>query len=683
MNTADKWMQRMREAFPLNPAVQRRLARDRVWKWQHSEETSTKYYHDKVRLLRQAFGYDISEFFLVSEIKEGLPPEFRQHIRLPDKGSLASLRNELVEWEPVWKEVEARRATATSAAARASSVVPRVSAASLERSASAPALPKQVGPPSSSPSIPPAQGLSASYDRSRVTPAANGEPRKYRRPDNDKIMVLDRPCNRCNGDHFNFEHRHLVPQVRILEASEDDYPELDEVDLDSHENGMADDSAMWNAHAQDTLQGSPDDTGTVLRMDKGKGKDRVVDGDVSRSSSASPSTSQRSGSASPKYNLQLHDSEIQHAHDRPSSVHFASRGIFHVQRSMPINESHRPLDHDTHRYGNVVKLPTVAGTGTGTGFRHHIPLTTHVRLNGTDSKALPTLLDTGASLSVIDEGLLRRLGGSPQGEPMDVYGLGNARTLGWVTIPVFIQAVDCLGTHVHLEFLQDFHVIPAFAPGLCLGQDFIAKQDLHISPVRGRARLGKYTFEVTERVQGPYAKDLPLVLEEDVTLEPGFQRFVTVGAGAMMPGVDYAVYPRLAVTPDETVRIAGPAGIMRHRCRRMMVLGNYGSAVTTLRRGTIVADATAARVGDLDVVSGQVFSLSAPPPASPPVDSDESAPEPDDVDVAMPLDAFEGTEPPGSAKDLPGVDPRSPDSGAALRSAPSELWPAPRSAKLL
>ncbi|KAE8188796.1 hypothetical protein CF328_g6490, partial [Tilletia controversa] len=34
-------------------------------------------------------------------------------------------------------------------------------------------------------------------------------------------------------------------------------------------------------------------------------------------------------------------------------------------------------------------------------------------------------------------------------------------------------------------------------------------------------------------------------------------------------------------------------------------------------------------------------------------------------------------------KDLPGVDPRSPDSGAALRSAPSELWPAPRSAKFL
>ncbi|KAE8179067.1 hypothetical protein CF336_g9756, partial [Tilletia laevis] len=231
---------------------------------------------------------------------------------------------------------------------------------------------------------------------------------------------------------------------------------------------------------------------------------------------------------------------------------------------------------------------------------------------------------------------------------MDVHGLGNARTLGWITIPVFIQAADSLGTHVHLEFLQDFHVIPAIAPGLCLGQDFIAKQDLHISPVRGRARLGKYTFEVTERVQGPYAKDLSLVLEDDVTLEPGFQRFVTVGAGAMMPGVDYAVYPRLAVTPDETVRIAGPAGIMRHRCRRMMVLGNYGSAVTTLRRGTIVADATAARVGDIDVVSGQMFSLLAPT-ASPPVDSDESAPDPDDVDVAMPLDAFEGTDPPGSA----------------------------------
>ncbi|KAE8183207.1 hypothetical protein CF328_g8261 [Tilletia controversa] len=36
---------------------------------------------------------------------------------------------------------------------------------------------------------------------------------------------------------------------------------------------------------------------------------------------------------------------------------------------------------------------------------------------------------------------------------------------------------------------------------------------------------------------------------------------------------------------------------------------------------------------------------------------------------------------PVRAKDLPGVDPRSPDSGAALRSAPSEIRPAPCSAR--
>ncbi|KAE8244750.1 hypothetical protein A4X13_0g6302 [Tilletia indica] len=644
LSTVAAWVDRLRDEFSMNPAIQRKVARERVWNYA-AGETATMYYHDKVRALRQAFGYDITTEFLIGEIKDGLPPEFQQHIRTKGSDSLTLLRRELAEWEPVYRQIEDRRAKTLASARSSALAASRTAATSLERSVSTPALPRQsmAGPPSSLPAIPAAQGLSATYDSSRVTPAANGEPRKYRRPDNDKVMVLDRPCNRCNGDHFNFEHRHLVPQVRILEVSEDDYPTLELEGDGAHEEHILGSSTVWNVQPQSS---SALDA-TALRMDQGKGKERVVEEDVSRSQSESPSTSQRSDPASPKYNVQLHESEQPKASLPQTGVHFLSRSIFHVQRSMPVNESLQPLAHEPHRFGNVVTLPTASKTGTGTGFRDHIPLTIHVRVNGTDSKAMPSLLDTGASLSVMDADLLRRLGGTPQGEPMDVHGLGNARTLGWVTLPVFIDASDPLGTHAHLEFLQDFHIIPNFAPGMCLGQDFIARQDLHISPVRGRARIGRYTFEVTERVVGPYAKELPLILEEDVVMDPGFQRFVTVGATAMIPGVDYTVYPRLAVTPDETIQLAGPAGRMRHRTHRSLLLANYGSASTTLRRGTIVADAIAARVGDIDVDSGQVFSLQSPLESA----NSEERPlpaEPDDPDVAMPLDAFEGTEPPGS-----------------------------------
>ncbi|KAE8268327.1 hypothetical protein A4X09_0g4017 [Tilletia walkeri] len=94
----------------------------------------------------------------------------------------------------------------------------------MVRSASAPKLPIATSQ-AIQPATPTMSPLAASYDPARVIPAANGEPRKYRVDGRPTPMVLTRPCGKCKGDHFNFEHAHLVPQVRTLEVYEDDnYP---------------------------------------------------------------------------------------------------------------------------------------------------------------------------------------------------------------------------------------------------------------------------------------------------------------------------------------------------------------------------------------------------------------------------------------------------------------------------
>ncbi|KAE8248524.1 hypothetical protein A4X06_0g3645 [Tilletia controversa] len=340
---------------------------------------------------------------------------------------------------------------------------------------------------------------------------------------------------------------------------------------------------------------------------------------------------------------------------QPSSntacLHFVDRGIFHVERAMPVNDLSPPLAGVTRRFGDVVALPPTAATGTGTGYRNHVPLTVHIRINGTDSRALPSLLDTGASLSVIDADLLRRLGGSPQGHPMRVQGLGDAKTLGWTTVSVFVDGSNLDGRRVHLEFRQDFHVLPRFAPGLCLGQDFIAAHDVSISPARGRGRIGPYTFPVTERIDGPYGKDVQLVTSADLVIPPGFQAWVPVGAASLVPGVDYAVAPRLSVSDDESVRLAGPTGMMGHQPRAHILLGNYGCAPAHLRLGTVVAVATAARVGDVAAPTSELFELT-PASAAPVSDPDSAADAPgadEDLDPGVPLDVFEGTEPTGSS----------------------------------
>ncbi|KAE8242025.1 hypothetical protein A4X13_0g7158 [Tilletia indica] len=260
---------------------------------------------------------------------------------------------------------------------------------------------------------------------------------------------------------------------------------------------------------------------------------------------------------------------------------------------------------------------------------------------------MSSLLDTGASLSVIDSDLLRRLGGVPTGQPMKIHGIGDKHTLGWVTIPVFLHAEDPHGKHVHLSFSQDFHVLPSFAPGLCLGRDFIDAQDLTISPVRGRGRIGRYTFRVNEKMPGPYGKTPELISASSIDLPAGQQTWVPVGASCLAPDVDYAVIPRLSITPDETVQLCGPSGLLRHAPVGHVLVGNYGSESYQLQKGTIIADAYAAQVGDVSEKAGETFTLNPARPTESPAASSSFAEDTENIDLALPLDAFDLADPTG------------------------------------
>ncbi|KAE8244539.1 hypothetical protein A4X13_0g6512 [Tilletia indica] len=347
----------------------------------------------------------------------------------------------------------------------------------------------------------------------------------------------------------------------------------------------------------------------------------------------------------------LPSEQTHHVHDEvPSSpprtpeLFIVDKDIFRLERRMNPNPSMPPLMQPKRAFGKVVPLAKNPVAGTGKGYRNHVPLTVHLRVNDTDGRVMSSLLDTGASLSVIDADLLRRLGGQPKGEPMTIHGLGDQQTLGWATLPVFIDATDPHGRHVHLEAEHDFHVLTGFAPGLCLGLDFIAQYELSISPVRGRGRIGRYTFQMNEKLPSSYAKTAELCTAAAISIDPDTQVWVPVNASCLAPHVDYTVFPRLSATPDELVLLTGPAGLLTHQPVRHIFLGNYGSTSITLEPGTVVADAFAAEVGDAFSMSSEMFTL----PVSEELPSSSSIPDPpppDDVDVAIPYDAFEASDP--------------------------------------
>ncbi|KAE8189965.1 hypothetical protein CF335_g6486, partial [Tilletia laevis] len=639
LTSMDAWAAAMRAAFPVNRGQLRRDARAR--KWIASDETSIAYYFHKVRLLRQAFGKDQPDDALVTDIKDGLPESLIGLLRLPRMGAtLADLRAEPGDWEPNWRtqyKVPLRTSTLPEHSA-ASSVPPHtpmnartsiigISAASrllqptMGRSASAPSTPAAPGtqtPSSSSLRAPPPidtvprsiSKFAAAYDPTRVIPAANGQPRRYRPPGRDTVMDLRAPCSYCGGDHFNFEHGHLVPQVRILTVDDDDYEEY-----------------LWDGTPAEDGEGEDDD-----------------DPSLSLESGLAPSMLPAEASSELKPPLEVNDPSTPLCQSDQGNLYLADKSIFSVARTLRPNESCPPLAQEKRAFGKIVTLPRHISTGTGQGYRNHVPLSTHVRINDTDGRAMSSLLDTGASLSCIDADLLRKMGGQPTGTPMRVHGVGTTQTLGWVTLPLFISAQDPLGAHVQLEVDHDFHVLPTFPPGMCLGLDFIDAHHVSISPVRGRARLGRYTFQVHEKLDKAYATDVELGTTASITIAAATQTWVPVNASCLAPGVDYTVGPRLCVTPDESVRLAGPTGLITHGTSRHILVGNYGAESFCLVKGTVIADATAARVGEVLSAVGEVFSVGTPEPVS--ADGVASDSPTDRVEAGMPFDPFEELDTP-------------------------------------
>ncbi|KAE8242688.1 hypothetical protein A4X06_0g6797 [Tilletia controversa] len=600
-----RWATVMRTSFPVNAAQQRREARNR--KWVPATESAAAYYFHKLRELRQAFGSEQREDTLVTDIKDGLPTTMMAMLRIPrDEPTLENLRHELGEWEA--GGVLARYVPSSAPFPDESS---RRNAACFRKNVCdtldhAPRVtPSAAGPQALS-------ALAASYDPARVIPAGNGEPRRYRPPGKDTAMKLFQPCTKCGGDHFNFEHTHLVPQLRTMLADDDDYPEY------PYEDGTAEDQ-VDGAGVQEEHQETSDfslstETGLAPSM---------FDSDTTKSQAFAFDAQSPSRSSG-------------------SELFLADRSVFSAPRRLQPNESAPALAQPKRAFGTVVALPKNSDTGTGKGYRNHVPLTTHIRVNDTDGRVLSSLLDTGASLSCTDHDLLRKMGGVPAGKPMNVHGIGATMTAGWVTLPVFLSALDPHGKHVHLAFDQDFHVLPHFPPGLCLGLDFIDAYGVHISPVRGRGRIGRYTFQVHERMAGPYASEAELCSASAIDLPAGMQSWIPVNATCLAPGVEYTVVPRLSVSPDETIRLTGPVGLLTHSPTRHILIGNYGSSSFHLEQGTAIADAVAATVGDSAADAGQVFTLQPSLVDSPVAPTPPAA---DDIDVALPFDVFDDLEP--------------------------------------
>ncbi|KAE8241094.1 hypothetical protein A4X13_0g7564 [Tilletia indica] len=679
LSSIARWSDELRLNFAAQPSISKRQARARTWA--PDEEDLLGYVFSKTALLKHAFK-GLKEADIVHDVVDPLPNDIQKLLKTPrdPHPTLVDLRHELRDQEHFWR-VEHHRPLVRAAQLTGSlgsisrlanlANAPSASSASTSASTSEPARVHTTStttasaPPSRAVSRrPKGRPISEDFDPSRLDYATDPKSGKrlmrYRIPDTDDAMFCHRACRRCGGDHFDFAHEHFESQKQKSTASahtaglDYDYPHPPPLEkppepppLPSTQSLLApvrddvDGSVVSKAHcnpppADVSAEGCKS---TVERVAAPVGPPVVLDGGYGSKFIASGS----GGGTGP-------------APDQASTgepqLFFADRPQFSTPRVLSVDESARPLAHETRRNGCIVVPPAGdSATGTGQAYRSHAPLTVQIRINDTSGPPVSSLLDTGASLSTIDESLLRELGGTPSGTPIRVNGLGNSETLGWSTITFFIAAKDSHSRDVFLEFTQDFHVLPHFAPGLCLGLDFICPQSISIDARHDRALTGRYSFPTTEKVPAPYAKDADLCTRAPCFIPARTSAWVPIDSACLAPGVDYTIHPRLTLSDDEEVQLCGPVAVASHGTSHVL-LTNMGSRSINLPRRTPVADAVVAHLGEAVVDSGHTFSLGSP--SSPGAvmaamsagDVWTVGDDGDEDEVAAPLDLFEGTNDP-------------------------------------
>ncbi|KAE8225360.1 hypothetical protein CF326_g7881, partial [Tilletia indica] len=278
------------------------------------------------------------------------------------------------------------------------------------------------------------------------------------------------------------------------------------------------------------------------------------------------------------------------------------------------------------------------------GYERHAPTTCRLRFADSDLPDVSSLVDTGASLSTIDRGLVDRLGRTPQGPTLSINGIGTQRTLGYVTLPFHLEGTDDHGSAVHLRFEHDFHVLPSFAPGVCLGDDWITGHEVIVDTAAGQASIGPHTFQV--RGQLPPARTLSakICTTRDAVIPPSCHVWVPVDTAALVEDVDYILSPTYFHSPDANHAVMAMSCRMDRSTSRLLVT-NFGDDDLELPSRSNLGQATAVGPGVTVVDTGITFNLDAAD------------------DLAAPLDPFEFDEQPEAA-----------DAAAAATTLVDETW---------
>lgn len=202
---SDNFMKALRSEFEVDKGIARQIARER--KWTPFKESVMTYFYDKIKLVTNSYGSSMDQADQCHEVREGLPDDFKPFIQtqLGHKPALDHLRRELKLLEPDYLANKRKRLQPSP-----------LQLPMQNNQASNQAPPRQIKQEAN-------QGewrgkrptLKDSFNPKMIGQSPNpANPnqmvRTYKVPDGSgRVLMLNRPCRTCGGNHFDFEPVHL------------------------------------------------------------------------------------------------------------------------------------------------------------------------------------------------------------------------------------------------------------------------------------------------------------------------------------------------------------------------------------------------------------------------------------------------------------------------------------------
>lgn len=233
--------------------------------------------------------------------------------------------------------------------------------------------------------------------------------------------------------------------------------------------------------------------------------------------------------------------------------------------------------------------PSVAiPSGDGKFHFRTLPVRWQIRINDSEGPLEHSLLDNCSGLSLMSQEKYKQYFSKVKLNPetIGVAGIGRARSLGSLVTYAFVEARN--GEMIKLDV--EFHVLPDFQPGFCIGVDVMNAFKIDFLASEKCAYVRKLKLKIPVQFERSTQKNMTIKASKNVIIPPESHKIIQVEWNPGEPSVDHFFEP--CISMSSAVQAFGMASkaVISGRAKQI-VYSNFGRQPIHIKKGERIGKA--------------------------------------------------------------------------------------------